>query len=82
MGDAAEVLTALYDKLASVAAKAGQASLLDDNFGLHVRVRDGNKHMIVIAAQTSFYWSVQRVYVVNSLPLKCSTWPSAAFCLP
>ena len=38
MGDAAEVLTALYDKLASVAAKAGQASLLDDNFGLHVRV--------------------------------------------
>ena len=40
MGDAAEVLTALYDKLAAVAAQAGQASLLDDNFGLHVRVRN------------------------------------------
>lgn len=38
MGDAAEVLTALYEKLAAVAAKAGQPSMLDDNFGLHVRV--------------------------------------------
>ena len=38
MGDAAEVLTALYEKLAGVAAKAGQPSMLDDNFGLHVKV--------------------------------------------
>ena len=40
MGDAAEVLTALYEKLAGVAAQAGQPSMLDDNFGLHVKVRN------------------------------------------
>lgn len=38
MGDAAEVLTALYEKLAGVAAEAGRPSMLDDNFGLHVKV--------------------------------------------
>ena len=38
MGDAAEVLSALYEKLAAVAAKTQQPSLLDDNFGLHVKV--------------------------------------------
>ena len=38
MGDAAEVLGALYEKLAVVAAKAGNPTLLDDNFGLHVQV--------------------------------------------
>lgn len=38
MGDAAEVLTALYEKLAGVAAQAGQPSMLDNNFGLHVKV--------------------------------------------
>ena len=74
MGDAAEVLTALYDKLASVAAKAGQASLLDDNFGLHVRVRDCTTNTTIIAAPDSFYWSVQTVHDVTSLP--CA--PSAA----
>lgn len=40
MGDAAEVLTALYEKLAGVAAQAGEPSMLDDNFGLHVKVRN------------------------------------------
>ena len=39
MGDAAEVLSALYERLATVAAQAGQPTLLDDNFGLHVKVR-------------------------------------------
>ena len=39
MGDAAEVLGALYEKLAAVAAKAGNPTLLDDNFGLHVKVQ-------------------------------------------
>ena len=38
MGDAAEVLNALYDKLADVAARAGQPELLEESFGLHVRV--------------------------------------------
>lgn len=40
MGDAAEVLGALYEKLAAVAAKAGQPSLLDESFGLSVKVGD------------------------------------------
>ncbi len=39
MGDAAEVLGALYEKLAVVAAKAGNPTLLNDNFGLHVQVQ-------------------------------------------
>lgn len=39
MGDAAEVLGALYEKLAVVAAKAGKPTLLNDNFGLHVQVQ-------------------------------------------
>ena len=38
MGDAAEVLGALYEKLAAVASEAGQPTLLNDNFGLHVQV--------------------------------------------
>ncbi|KAL3144125.1 hypothetical protein ABBQ32_003915 [Trebouxia sp. C0010 RCD-2024] len=46
MGDAAEVLTALYEKLAVVAAKAGEPSMLDDNFGLHVRVGNCNTKLI------------------------------------
>lgn len=39
MGDAAEVLTALYEKLAAVAAEAGESTMLDDHFGLHVKVK-------------------------------------------
>ncbi len=38
MGDAGEVLMDLYEELALVAAKANQPSLLDDTFGLHVKV--------------------------------------------
>ena len=38
MSDASEVLMALYEQLAPVAAKAGQPGLLDTVFGLHVQV--------------------------------------------
>ena len=38
MGDAAEVLTALYEKLATAAERAGQAKLLEQNFGMQIKV--------------------------------------------
>ena len=38
MSDAGEVVMALYDQLAPVAAKADQPALLDHIFGLHVKV--------------------------------------------
>jgi len=38
MSDAGEVVMALYDQLAPVAAKANQPGLLDHIFGLHVKV--------------------------------------------
>lgn len=42
MSDASEVLMALYEQLAPVAAKAGQPGLLDTMFGLHVKVCCGS----------------------------------------
>ena len=38
MSDAGEVVMALYDQLAPLAAKANQPALLDHIFGLHVKV--------------------------------------------
>ena len=38
MSDAGEVVMALYEQLAPVAAKANQPGLLDHIFGLHVKV--------------------------------------------
>ena len=38
MSDAGEVVMALYEQLAPVAAKANQPGLLDHMFGLHVKV--------------------------------------------
>ena len=38
MSDAAEVLIALYEQLAPVAARAGQPQLLESLFGLYVEV--------------------------------------------
>ena len=38
MGDAAEVLTALYEKLAAAALRAGQEHLLEASFGMQVKV--------------------------------------------
>lgn len=69
MGDAAEVLTALYEKLAGVAAQAGQPSMLDDNFGLHVKVQN----VFTVAGLTTTESSVCRFVMQMMSQALCTT---------
>ena len=55
MGDAAEVLAALYEKLAVVAGKAGKPTLLDDNFGLHVKVLTASTSSLNLSASCNMH---------------------------